>query len=43
MSTRSLDSVIDASHGALARIVHGGPSGYLALKAENEEITLGKP
>ena len=43
MSTHSLDSAIEASHKALAKIVNGDPSGYLALYAEDEEMTLGNP
>ena len=43
MSTPSLDSAIEASHKALAAIVNGDPSGYLALYAEDEEMTLGNP
>ncbi len=43
MSTHSLDSAIEASHNALAAIVNGDPSGYLALYAEDEDLTLGNP
>ncbi len=43
MSAHSLDSAIEASHNALAAIVNGDPSGYLALYAEDEEVTLGNP
>ncbi len=43
MSTHSLDSAIEASHNALAAIVNGDPSGYLALYAEDEDMTLGNP
>ncbi len=40
MSTHSLDSAIEASHKALAKIVNGDPSGYLALYAQDEEVTI---
>lgn len=43
MSTHSLDSAIEQSHGALARIVNGDPGGYLALYSESEDVTLGNP
>lgn len=43
MSTPNLDSAIEASHKALAAIVTGDPNGYLALYAEDEEVTLGNP
>ncbi len=43
MEIDSLDSAIEASHNALAAIVNGDPSGYLALYAEDEDLTLGNP
>ena len=43
MNTPSLGKAIEASHDALARIVNGDPGGYLALYAEEGEITLGNP
>jgi len=42
-NTPSLDSAIAANHGALAKIIKGDPSGYLALYVEDGEITLGNP
>lgn len=43
MNTPSLDSAIEASHGALAAILRGDPSGYLALFSSAEDVTLGNP
>jgi uncharacterized protein (TIGR02246 family) len=43
MSTHTLESAIEASHKALAAILKGDPSGYLALYAEDEGVTLGNP
>lgn len=43
MVTPTLESAIAASHDALAKIIKGDPSGYLALYAEKGDITLGNP
>ena len=43
MNTPTLDSAIEASHKALAMIVTGDASGYLALFSEADDVTLGNP
>jgi ketosteroid isomerase-like protein len=39
----ALEAAIDESHEALRKIVNGDPSGYVALFADREDITLGNP
>jgi uncharacterized protein (TIGR02246 family) len=39
----ALEVVITASHDALRRILNGDPSGYAALFADRDDITLGNP
>ncbi len=39
----ALESVITASHEALRKILNGDPSGYAALFADRDDITLGNP
>lgn len=39
----ALESVIAESHEALRKILNGDPSGYAALFANREDITLGNP
>ncbi len=43
MSTPDLESAIAASHAALSSIVNGDSGGYLALFADDDEVTLGNP
>lgn len=43
MNTPNLESAIEASHRALAAIITGDQSGYLALFSTAEDITLGNP
>ena len=43
MNTPTIESAIEASHGALASILMGDQSGYLALFSEAEDVTLGNP
>lgn len=43
MSTPTIESAIEASHGALASILMGDQSGYLALFSEAEDVSLGNP
>jgi ketosteroid isomerase-like protein len=43
MSTPTIESAIEASHGALASILIGDQSGYLALFSEAEDVSLGNP
>jgi ketosteroid isomerase-like protein len=43
MQTPTLDSAIEASHEALAAILRGDQSGYLALFSSTEDVTLGNP
>jgi ketosteroid isomerase-like protein len=43
MSTPTLESAIEASHKALAAILEGDQSGYLALFSAAEDVTLGNP
>ncbi len=38
-----LEATIDQSHEALRRILNGDPSGYAALFADRDDITLGNP
>lgn len=38
-----LEAAIDESHEALRKILNGDPSGYAALFADREDITLGNP
>lgn len=38
-----LESAIEQSHEALRRILNGDPSGYAALFANRDDITLGNP
>ncbi len=39
----ALETVIEASHEALRKILNGDPSGYAAIFADREDITLGNP
>ena len=39
----ALELVIAESHAALRKILNGDPSGYAALFADREDITLGNP
>jgi ketosteroid isomerase-like protein len=39
----ALEAAIDESHEALRKILNGDPSGYAALFADREDITLGNP
>lgn len=39
----ALEAAITESHEALRRILNGDPSGYAALFADREDITLGNP
>jgi uncharacterized protein (TIGR02246 family) len=39
----ALEAVIDESHEALRKILNGDPSGYAALFADRDDITLGNP
>ena len=39
----ALEAAIDQSHEALRRILNGDPSGYAALFADRDDITLGNP
>ena len=43
MNTPNLESAIEASHRALARILTGDQSGYLALFSSADDVTLGNP
>lgn len=43
MSTPTLESAIAASHAALAAIIRGDQSGYLALFSDADDVTLGNP
>ena len=43
MKTPTIESAIEASHGALASIIRGDQSGYLALFSAAEDVTLGNP
>lgn len=43
MNTPTLESAIEASHKALAAIINGEQSGYLALCSTAEDVTLGNP
>lgn len=43
MNTPTLESATEASHEALAAIITGDPSGYLALFSHAEDVTLGNP
>lgn len=43
MTTPTLQSAIEASHQALAKILTGDPSGYLALFSHADDVTLGNP
>ena len=43
MNTPTLESAIEESHNALAAIVRGDASGYLALFSEADDVTLGNP
>jgi ketosteroid isomerase-like protein len=43
MKTPTIESAIEASHRALASIINGDQSGYLALFSEAEDISLGNP
>ena len=38
-----LETAIDESHEALRKILNGDPSGYVALFADRDDITLGNP
>lgn len=40
---KSLEPVIAESHEALRKILNGDPSGYAALFADRDDITLGNP
>ncbi len=40
---RALEAAIAESHEALRKILNGDPSGYAALFAERDDITLGNP
>jgi ketosteroid isomerase-like protein len=39
----ALEKAVSQSHEALRRILNGDPSGYAALFADREDITLGNP
>src|SRR5688572_23600482 len=39
----TLEAVIVESHEALRKILNGDPSGYAALFADRDDITLGNP
>jgi uncharacterized protein (TIGR02246 family) len=39
----ALEAAIDESHEALRKILNGDPSGYAALFADRDDITLGNP
>ena len=41
--TPALESAITESHEALRKILGGDPSGYAALFADRDDITLGNP
>jgi len=43
MNTPTIESAIEASHRALAAIIKGDQSGYLALFSTAEDVTLGNP
>lgn len=43
MSTPTIESAIEASHLALASILRGDQSGYLALFSGADDVTLGNP
>ncbi len=43
MDTPTLESAIEASHKALAAIIKGDQSGYLALFSTADDVTLGNP
>lgn len=43
MNTPTIESAIEASHQALAAIIKGDQSGYLALFSTAEDVTLGNP
>jgi ketosteroid isomerase-like protein len=43
MNTPTLDSAIEASHQALAKILTGDQSGYLSLFSPADDVTLGNP
>jgi ketosteroid isomerase-like protein len=43
MATNDLRSAIEQSHGALAAILKGDPSGYQALYSLADDVTLGNP
>lgn len=43
MNTPNLEDAIEASHQALASIVTGDQSGYLALFSSADDVTLGNP
>lgn len=43
MDTSTIEAAIEASHAALAAIIQGDPSGYLALFSTAEDVTLGNP
>lgn len=43
LNTPTLESAIEASHRALAAIIKGDQSGYLALFSAAEDVTLGNP
>jgi uncharacterized protein (TIGR02246 family) len=38
-----LEAAIDQSHSALAAVLNGDPSGYAALFADRDDVTLGNP
>ena len=43
MNTPTIESAIEASHKALAMIITGDASGYLALFSDADDVTLGNP
>lgn len=43
MRTPTIESAIEASHLALASIIRGDESGYLALFSHADDVTLGNP
>ena len=43
MNTPTIESAIKASHLALASIIRGDESGYLALFSHADDVTLGNP
>jgi len=43
MNTPTIESAIEASHKALAAMIKGDQSGYLALFSMAEDVTLGNP